>query len=76
VSGRLAVFGLPAAAMTLAGCGGIVDQSYTLDRGVANYDALKVATERCAAKGGVIRLRKDYDGQNLSDYDCVIGKAR
>jgi len=66
---------LIAMAMVLFGCGGL-DSSYGLDRGVASYDALKSATATCEAKGGALRLRKTYEGQDLSDYDCVIGKAR
>jgi hypothetical protein len=60
----------------LFGCGALTDRSYALDRGDANYDALKAASATCAARGGVIRLRKDYDGRDLSDYDCLIGKTR
>ena len=71
---RMAVLGVPAAA--LSGCGGLTDASYVLDRGNANYDALKTATEACRAKGGEIRLRPNYAGQDLSDYECAIGKAR
>jgi hypothetical protein len=68
--------GVPVAAAALTGCGGLADASYPLDHGVANYDALKAATDKCQSKGGAVRLRKDYGGQDLSDYECVIGKAR
>jgi hypothetical protein len=73
VIGRLA--SLIAMTVALFGCGNL-DASYGLDRGVASYDALKSATSACEAKGGAIRLRKGYDGQDLSDYDCAVGKAR
>ncbi len=50
--------------------------SYTLDHGVATYDALKAATEKCKAEGGVITLRSGYDNRELSNYDCRIGGSR
>ncbi len=63
-------------AMTLFGCGGMPGASYGLDRGVASYDSLRTATATCAAKGGVIQTRKGYEGRDLSDYECVVGKTR
>jgi hypothetical protein len=75
----LLMFGGPMAVMALSGCGGLGDASYGLDPGVASYDTLKTATATCQAKGGEIRLRGGglgVEGQNLSDYECVIGKAR
>ena len=68
-------FYVVAMATGLLGCGGL-DSSYGLDRGVANYDALNTASTTCAAKGGVIRMRKGYEGRDLSDYECAIGKSR
>ncbi len=50
--------------------------SYDLDRGIANYDSLRTATATCTAKGGVIQARKGYEGRDLSDYECVVGKTR
>jgi hypothetical protein len=73
---RLARLGLPAAAIALSGCGGLSARSYALDHGVATYDGLKAATEQCAGRSGVISVRENHDGRDLSDYDCVIGKAR
>jgi hypothetical protein len=63
-------------AMSLFGCGDLKGASYGLDRGVASYDGLKAATATCEAKGGALRLRKGFEGRDLSDYDCAIGKAR
>lgn len=63
-------------AMTLFGCGGMAGASYDLDRGVASYDSLRTATAACVAKGGVIQTRKGYEGRDLSDYECVVGKTR
>jgi hypothetical protein len=66
------------AVMALSGCTGLGDASYGLDPGVASYDALNAATASCQAKGGQLRLRGGggVEGHNLSDYECVIGKAR
>jgi hypothetical protein len=73
---RLAILG----AVALSGCGSVSDSSYGLEPGYATYDALRAATATCEAKGGRIRLRGGgggpAEGQNLSDYECVIGKAR
>ena len=66
---------LIAMGVALLGCGGL-SSSYGLDRGIASYDALKAATSACEAKGGALTLHKGYDGHDMSDYDCVIGKAR
>jgi len=73
VIGRLG--SLIAMGVALLGCGGL-GASYSFDRGVASYDELKAATSACEAKGGALTLRKGYDGHDMSDYDCVIGKAR
>jgi hypothetical protein len=72
--GPLAVGGI--ALLTLAACAGIVDKSYVLEGSDANYDALERATEKCRADGGEVRLRRGYDSRLLSNYECVIGKAR
>jgi hypothetical protein len=69
---RLAILGV----ISLTGCGGLSDSSYGLDPGDATYDTLNAATASCQAKGGQIRLRGSSEGRNLSNYECVIGKAR
>ena len=69
---RFAIIG----AVTLSGCGGLSDASYGLEPGDATYDALRAATAACQAKGGEIRQRGGGEGQNLSDYECAIGRAR
>jgi len=38
--------------------------------GVATYDDLKAAKEACAAKGGVLKLKRNGDLQYLGDYAC------
>jgi hypothetical protein len=40
--------------------------------GVANYDALKSAQEKCVAKGGTLKLQKGGDSQLLEDYSCKV----
>ena len=50
--------------------------SYELDHGVASYDNLKAATEKCHADGGQIVLKSGYDNRELSNYDCKIGGAK
>jgi len=69
---RLAMIG----AVALSGCGGLSDASYELDPGDATYDALQAATTACHAKGGEIRRQGSSEGRDLSNYECVIGKAR
>ncbi len=73
---RAALLCAPVAAISLGGCGSVSADSYGLGHGDANYDALKAASERCAASGGAIRVRKGADTRDLANYDCVIGKAR
>lgn len=73
---RVANLGAIVSALAASGCVGVTDSSYGLDNGAATYDGLKAATEQCAAKGGKLRLKKDFGGQDLSDFECVIGRAR
>ena len=73
---RVASLGAIVSALATTGCVSVTDSSYGLDSGPATYDRLKASTEQCGAKGGKIHLRKEYGGQNLSDYECVIGRAR
>ena len=58
-------------AVSLCGCA-----SYGLPQGDANYDAIKSASDNCAAKGGHIELRTGYDGRQLSSYECKIGGTK
>jgi len=61
-------------ALMLAACasGG---PSYDLDPGVATYDALKAATDKCHADRGQLVLKSGYDQHELSNYTCKIGGA-
>lgn len=49
---------------------------YALPPGVATYDNLKAATDRCHADGGELVLSSGYDKREMSNYQCKIGKAR
>ncbi|HEV7158004.1 MAG TPA: hypothetical protein VGN38_06585 [Caulobacteraceae bacterium] len=50
--------------------------SYALPPGVASYDTLKAATDKCHADGGQLALRDGYDKRELSNYQCNIGAPR
>jgi len=72
----LAGLGLLCACANGGAGGGEAKVSYTLDHGVATYDALKAATDKCKAEGGVITLKSGYDNRELSNYDCKLGEAK
>jgi uncharacterized lipoprotein YmbA len=38
--------------------------------GIANYDGLKVAQEKCAAEGGKLMLKEGGNSHWLEDYSC------
>ena len=38
--------------------------------GVATYDDLKVAQQKCAASGGTMKLQRNGDAHYLDDYAC------
>jgi hypothetical protein len=63
------------ALVMLAGCAGGAD-SYELDHGPADLDALKAATDKCHADGGEIVLKNGYDSRELSNYVCKVGGAK
>ena len=50
--------------------------SYTLGRGLVNYDAMVRAKAECAAVGGEVRAKgvKGEDPAQLSNYVCFIPK--
>ncbi len=60
----------------LGACGSVGHGSYGLDPGDANYDALKAATDKCAAEDGHLKLKSGFDGRELSNYACKIGGTR
>lgn len=43
--------------------------------GVADYDALRRATEACMAEGGRLVLSRNGDVQSISDYRCDKSKV-
>jgi hypothetical protein len=57
-------------AMTLTLLLGACAEGEQTPGGVANYDALKRATDACVAKGGTLTLKKEGDSQYLEDYAC------
>jgi uncharacterized lipoprotein YmbA len=38
--------------------------------GIANYDGLKQAQEKCAAQGGKLTLKDGGNSEWLQDYSC------
>ena len=38
--------------------------------GIANYDGLKQAQEKCAAQGGKLKLKNGGNSEWLEDYSC------
>jgi predicted kinase len=70
---RLAL--LPAALLAACTTGGL-GGSYGLGPGVATYDALASATEKCRADGGVVVLKSGYDKRDLGSYQCQVGGAK
>ncbi|HEY7901440.1 MAG TPA: hypothetical protein VIC25_09665 [Caulobacteraceae bacterium] len=60
-------------ALALGACAGGGSGSYDLGPGVANYDALKAATDKCHAEGGRLEIKSGYDQHELSSYVCRIG---
>ncbi len=38
--------------------------------GVATYDDLKAAQQKCAASGGTMKLQRNGDAHYLDDYAC------
>jgi hypothetical protein len=70
-------FGLASA---LAGCAtdgaAPAKTSYSLGRGVVNYDELRRANDKCTADGGKLEAKQDGgDPAQLSNYTCVIPKG-
>jgi len=72
---RLAI---PAALMLLAACATTESgvDSYTLGRGLVNYDAMVRAKASCAGVGGEVRPKgvKGEDPAQMSNYVCYIPK--
>lgn len=77
---RAAILALVGLGLASAGCasGGAepAKTSYSLGRGVVNYDELRRASAQCTADGGTIESKQDGgDPAQLSNYTCVISKG-
>jgi hypothetical protein len=44
--------------------------SSSREGGIANYDGLKQAQEKCAAEGGKLTLKDGGNSEWLQDYSC------
>jgi hypothetical protein len=73
----IALTGLGLLALSACAEGGAGAQSYSLGRGVVNYDELRRAGDRCKADGGTLQAKQDGgDPAQLSNYTCVIPKGK
>lgn len=51
-------------------------RSYSLGRGIVNYDELRRAGEKCQAEGGALQAKMDGgDPAQLANYTCVIPRS-
>ena len=55
-------------ALALSACAGGVGNGR--NGGLATYDDLKVAQQKCAAEGGHLKLQRNGDVKYLDDYAC------
>jgi predicted kinase len=62
--------------MLLSACLSAAGGSYGLGPGVATYDALAAATEKCRVDGGQVVLKGGYDKRDLGSYECKLGGAK
>ena len=63
---RLLTATLIACALGLAAC----DGGPGPDGGVANYDALKTAHDKCASEGGTLVLKDQGNARDIQAYAC------
>ena len=49
---------------------GLVACATEREGGIASYDGLKQAQEKCAAQGGKLMLKDGGNSQWLEDYSC------
>jgi len=57
------------ALLALAAC-----ETPSNEGGVADYDALRQASQQCRAQGGHLVLKPGGDSENIQDYACEKGK--
>lgn len=72
----IALMGLTFASLAACSATTASDRSYSLGRGVVNYDELRRAGDKCKAEGGALQAKQDGgDPAQLSNYTCVIPKG-
>jgi hypothetical protein len=75
-SSAMALLGLSIASLAACAASDVSGESYSLGRGIVNYDELRRAGHTCAAAGGAIQAKQDGgDPAQLSNYTCVIPKG-
>ncbi|HQR88716.1 MAG: hypothetical protein B7Z44_09740 [Caulobacter sp. 12-67-6] len=71
-----ALLGLSVASLAACSATTASDKSYSLGRGVVNYDELRRAGDKCKVEGGALQAKQDGgDPAQLSNYTCVIPKG-
>ena len=71
-----ALLGLSVASLAACSATTASDKSYSLGRGVVNYDELRRAGDKCKVEGGTLQAKQDGgDPAQLSNYTCVIPKG-
>ncbi len=78
--GRAAILVLAGLVTATAGCASEgaapAKSSYSLGRGVVNYDELRRAGDTCKADGGILQAKQDGgDPAQLSNYTCLIPRG-
>ena len=69
----IALMGLGLTTLGACSSSGASSQSYSLGRGVVNYDELRRVGDKCKADGGSLQAKQDGgDPFQLSNYTCVI----
>ena len=62
------ICGVVLVGLALSACAGGVGNGR--NGGLATYDDLKVAQQKCAAQGGHLKLQRNGDVKYLDDYAC------
>ncbi len=72
----LALTGLVLVSLGACASSEVSDRSYSLGRGIVNYDELRRAGDKCKAEGGTLQAKMDGgDPAQLSNYTCLIPRA-
>lgn len=76
LNGLAVLAGLAVISLGACASGEVSPQSYSLGRGIVNYDELRRAGEKCQSEGGKLEPKMDGgDPAQLANYTCVIPKA-